>query len=171
MNPNQNKCTLDQLLEHAESQSLEDRQTRFRTERLEEFKGSEIYLDNASFLIELVEPLRQLLPTKEEFDSYAYGKPFPQNNDKTLEGMRRIKNPAIVMVDEAHRCERDDFIKDFWEVNESANTLELAKAIILHTVLYDDGLKDEVFHKASEMVRIMTIPASDLKAWKDNLPE
>ena len=51
MNPNQNKCTLDQLLEHAESQSLEDRQTRFRTERLEEFKGSEIYLDNASFLI------------------------------------------------------------------------------------------------------------------------
>ena len=47
MNPNQNKCTLDQLLEHAESQSLEDRQTRFRTERLEEFKGSEIYLDNA----------------------------------------------------------------------------------------------------------------------------
>lgn len=24
MNPNQNKCTLDQLLEHAESQSLED---------------------------------------------------------------------------------------------------------------------------------------------------
>ena len=148
MNPNQNKCTLDQLLEHAESQSLEDRQTRFRTERLEEFKGSEIYLDNASFLIELVEPLRQLLPTKEEFDSYAYGKPFPQNNDKTL-----------------------DFIKDFWEVNESANTLELAKAIILHTVLYDDGLKDEVFHKASEMVRIMTIPTSDLKAWKDNLPE
>ena len=179
MNPNQNKCTLDQLLEHAESQSLEDRQTRFRTERLEEFKGSEIYLDNASFLIELVEPLRQLLPTKEEFDSYAYGKPFPQNNDKTLEGMRRIKNPAIVMVDEARRCERDDFhswsnmsdecwngllenvdfIKDFWEVNESANTLELAKAIILHTVLYDDGLKDEVFHKASEMVRIMTSPA------------
>lgn len=142
-------------------------------------------------MIELVEPLRQLLPTKEEFDSYAYGKPFQQNNDKTLEGMRRIKNPAIVMVDEAHRCERDDFhswsnmsdecwngllesvdfIKDFWEVNESANTLELAKAIILHTVLYDDGLKDEVFHKASEMVRIMTIPASDLKAWKDNLPE
>ena len=57
MNPNQNKCTLDQLLEHAESQSLEDRQTRFRTERLEEFKGSEIYLDNASFLIELVETL------------------------------------------------------------------------------------------------------------------
>lgn len=191
MNPNQNKCTLDQLLEHAESQSLEDRQTRFRTERLEEFKGSEIYLDNASFLIELVEPLRQLLPTKEEFDSYAYGKPFPQNNDKTLEGMRRIKNPAIVMVDEARRCERDDFhswsnmsdecwegllesvdsIKDFWEINESANTLELAKAIIVHTVLYDDELKDEVFHKASEMVRIMTIPASDLKAWKDNLPE
>ena len=41
----------------------------------------------------------------------------------------------------------------------------------MHTVLYDDGLKDEVFHKASEMVRIMTIPASDLKAWKDNLPE
>lgn len=95
------------------------------------------------------------------------------------------------MVDEARRCERDDFhswsnvsdecwngllesvdfIKDFWEVNESANTLELAKAIILHTVLYDDELKDEVFHKASEMVRIMTIPASDLKAWKDNLPE
>ena len=64
-----------------------------------------------------------------------------------------------------------DFIKDFWEVNESANTLELAKAIILHAVLYDDGLKDEVFHKASEMVRIMAIPASDLKAWKDNLPE
>ena len=60
MNPSQNKCTLDQLLEHAESQSLEDRQTRFRTERLKEFKGSDIYLDNASFLIELVEPLRQL---------------------------------------------------------------------------------------------------------------
>ena len=37
MNPNQNKCTLDQLLEHAESQALEDRQTRFRAERLKEF--------------------------------------------------------------------------------------------------------------------------------------
>ena len=149
MNPNQNKCTLDQLLEHAESQSLEDRQTRFRTERLEEFKGSEIYLDNASFLIELVEPLRQLLPTKEEFDSYAYGKPFPQNNDKTLEGMRRIKNPAIVMVDEAHRCERDDFhswsnmsdecwdgllesvdfIKDFWEVTNRQTRLNSQKPL------------------------------------------
>lgn len=109
MNPNQNKCALDQLLEHAESQALEDRQTRFRTERLKEFKGSDIYLDNASSMIELVEPLRQLLPTKEEFDSYANGKPLPQNSDKTLEGMRRIKNPAIVMVDEAHRCEKDDF--------------------------------------------------------------
>ena len=65
MNPNQNKCALDQLLEHAESQALEDRQTRFRTERLKEFKGSDIYLDNASSMIELVEPLRQLLPTKE----------------------------------------------------------------------------------------------------------
>ena len=191
MNKRNYQRELDQLLEHAESQALEDRQTRFRAERLKEFKGSDIYLDNASSMIELVEPLRQLLPTKEEFDSYANGKPHSQGNDKTLEGMRRIKNPAIVMVDEAHRCEKDDFhswssmsdecwegllesvdfIKDFWEVNESANTLELAKAIIVHTVLYDDGLKDKVFHKASEMVRIMTIPASDLKAWKDNLPE
>ena len=93
MNPNQNKCTLDQLLEHAESQSLEDRQTRFRTERLEEFKGSEIYLDNASFLIELVEPLRQLLPTKEEFDSYAYGKPFPQTTTKRLKVCEGSKTP------------------------------------------------------------------------------
>ena len=144
MNPNQSKCTLDQLLEHAESQSLEDRQTRFRTERLEEFKGSEIYLDNASFLIELVEPLRQLCIRDRS-----------NMSDECWNGL----------------LESVDFIKDFWEVNESANTLELAKAIILHTVLYDDGLKDEVFHKASEMVRIMTIPASDLKAWKDNLPE
>ena len=66
MNPNQNKCTLDQLLEHAESQSLEDRQTRFRTERLEEFKGSEIYLDNASFLIELVGQSRFLFKAELE---------------------------------------------------------------------------------------------------------
>ena len=40
MNPNQNKCTLDQLLEHAESQALEDRQTRFRAERLKACEGS-----------------------------------------------------------------------------------------------------------------------------------
>ena len=62
-----------------------------------------------------------------------------------------------------------DFIKDFWEVNESANTLDLAKSIILHTVLYNEELCETVFQEAFEMMRIMPIPASDLKAWKDHL--
>ena len=93
MNPNQNKCTLDQLLEHAESQSLEDRQTRFRTERLEEFKGSEIYLDNASFLIELVEPLRQLLPTKEESIHTHTESPFRKTTTKRLKVCEGSKTP------------------------------------------------------------------------------
>ena len=99
-----------------------------------------------------------------------------------------MKNPAIVTVHEARLSEKEDdhswrnmtdeswnglinsvdFIKDFWEENESADTLSLAKAIILHTVLYNEELCETVFREASEMVRIMQIPASDLKAWKDH---
>ena len=63
-----------------------------------------------------------------------------------------------------------DFIKDFWEGKAYANTLDLAKAAILHTVLYNDELRETVFREAAEVVRIMSIPARELNAWKDRRP-
>ena len=104
--------------------------------------------------------------------------------------MRRLVNPAIVTVNEARYSDRDenhvwqgmsddnwnelmnsvDFIKDFWEGEASANTLDLSKAVVLHTVLYNEELREIVFRKAAEMVRIMSIPARELNAWKDRRP-
>lgn len=181
------KSTLDSLIEGAEESTLANRQERFYTERLKEFEVSGVYLAHADLLIELVEPLRALLPTQEQY--HAYSGQGPTGNNNTMEGMRRLKNPAIVTVHEAHLAETDehhswsgmtdecwdgllnsvDFMKDFWEVNESASTLDLAKSIILHTVLYDEELCEAVFREAFEMMRIMPIPASDLKAWKGHL--
>lgn len=182
--------TLDQLIEKASIQEIDDRQERFYCERLKEFESSEVYRAHADLLIKLIDPLRELLPTKEEYDAYAKGKPFPRQNDATLEGMRRLVNPAIVTVNEARYSDRDenhvwqgmsddnwnelmnsvDFIKDFWGGEASANTLDLSKAVVLHTVLYNEELREIVFRKAAEMVRIMSIPARELNAWKDRRP-
>ncbi len=184
--PSNEKSTLDSLIEGAEENAAEHKLERFYEERLKEFKVSEVYLAHADLLIELVEPLRALLPTQEQY--HAYANRGPAGNSRSLEGMRRLKNPAIVTVHEARLSEKEDdhswrnmtdeswnglinsvdFIKDFWEENESADTLSLAKAIILHTVFYNEELCETVLREASEMVRIMQIPASDLKAWKDH---
>lgn len=182
--------TLDLLIEEAGRQETGNRQDQFYRERLKEFDASGVYRAHADLLIKLIEPLRELLPTKEEYDAYAKGKPFPQQNDPSLEGMRRLANPAIVTVNEARYSDHDehhvwqemsdddwndlmnsvDFIKDFWEGEAYANTLDLAKAAILHTVLYNDELRETVFREAAEMVRIMSIPARELNAWKDRRP-
>lgn len=176
--------TLDLLIEEAGRQETGNRQDQFYRERLKEFDASGVYRAHADLLIKLIEPLRELLPTKEEYDAYAKGKPFPQQNDPTLEGMRKLANPAIVTVNEARYSDHDehhvwqemsdddwgdlmnsvDFIKDFWEGEAYANTLDLAKAAILHTVLYNDELRETVFREAAEMVRIMSIPARELNA-------
>lgn len=182
--------TLDLLIEEAGKQEIGDRQDQFYRERLKEFEASEVYRAHADLLIKLIDPLRELLPTKEEYDAYAKGKPFPRQNDATLEGMRSLANPAIVTVNEARYSDRDehhvwqgmsednwnelmnsvDFIKDFWEGEASANTLDLSKAVVLHTVLYNEELREIVFREAAEMVRIMSIPARELNAWKDRRP-
>ena len=59
--------TLDQLIEKASIQEIDDRQERFYCERLKEFESSEVYRAHADLLIKLIDPLRELLPTKEEY--------------------------------------------------------------------------------------------------------
>lgn len=69
--PSNEKSTLDSLIEGAEENAAEHKLERFYEERLKEFKVSEVYLAHADLLIELVEPLRALLPTQEQYHAYA----------------------------------------------------------------------------------------------------
>lgn len=98
-------------------------------------------------------------------------------------------NPAIVTINEARYSDRDehhiwqgmsddnwnelmnsvDFIKDFWEGEASANTLDLSKAAILHTVLYNEELREIVFRELPKWCASCRSPL-ELNAWKDRRP-
>lgn len=80
--------TLDQLIKKADIQETGDRQERFYCERLKEFEASETYRAHADLLIKLIDPLRELLPTKEEYDATQMANHF---HDKTMQRLKECE--------------------------------------------------------------------------------
>ena len=161
------------------------------------FAASKVYEANREELSRLVRPLGELLPSVADYEFYAAphdGKVAgPQWNTERFytkaAKQLRIKNPGLVMCTQCNRDkaekggvfpelsddEYETFLDDvelmanWWEKNASATPLELAKSIIVHTVLGSPELRDRVLREAEAAVERLVQLDARLESWRDDL--
>ena len=158
------------------------------------FAASKVYEANREELSKLVRPLEELLPSVADYESYAAphdGKVAgPQWNTERFytkaAKQLRIKNPGLVMCTQCNRGEGgaspefsdeefETFLDDvelmanWWEKNASATSVELAKSVIVHTVLTSPELHDRVLREAGAAVERLVQLDARLESWRDDL--
>ena len=188
--------TLDQLI--AEVREAENDPDDFERQ-LEEvtamwFAASKVYEANRKELSKLVRPLGELLPSVADYEAYAAphdGKVAgPQWNTERFytkaAKQLRIKNPGLVMCTQCNRGEGgaspefsdeefETFLDDvelmanWWEKSASATPVELAKSIIVHTVLESPELRDRALREAEAAVERLVQLDARLESWRDDL--
>ena len=158
------------------------------------FASSKVYEANREELSRLVRPLGELLPSVADYEFYAAphdGKVAgPQWNTERFytkaAKQLRIKNPGLVMCTQCNRGEGgaspefsdeefETFLDDvelmanWWEKSASATPVELAKSIIVHTVLESPELRDRALREAEAAVERLVQLDARLESWRDDL--
>ena len=186
--------TLDQLIAEAREAENDPDDLERQIEELAAkwFAVSEVYESNREELSKLVRPLEELLPSVADYEAYAApydGKVAgPQWNTERFYTKAakklRIKNPGLVTCTQCNRGEGgaspefsdeeyETFLDDvelmanWWEKQASATPLELAKSVIVHTVLGSPELHDRVLREAEATVERLVQLDAQLEAWRE----
>lgn len=188
--------TLDQLLAEAQATHDDPKELERQVAEAQAkvFAVSKTYEAHAEAISQLVAPMAGLLPNVAEYESYAaphdgkiagvqwnresfYLKPAKQI---------RIKNPGFVAMTETHRYQATDSdifpylsdsefesflehsgaMSDWWEKKPSLTTLELAKSVIVHTVLENDLFRAMILEAAAREIDRLVEGSAPLEDWR-----
>ena len=191
--------TLERLIAEAQEAATYHGELQRQRDELQAkwFAASKAYEANREELSRLVLPLGELLPSVADYEVYAAphdGKVAgPQWNTERFytkaAKQLRIKNPSLVMCTQCNRGEAEgkgafpelsdeeyetflddvELMANWWEKSASATPLELAKSVIVHTVLGSPELRDRVLREAEGAVERLVQLNARLESWRDDL--
>ena len=131
-------------------------------ERRKPFEASPLLRDHADELLAITGELARVLPSRAEYRAHV-GEDWGEGRAR-LSSRARTENPACTFVWEVKHNEHGllgsaptreynwalkttDELCDLWEGEPDASEAELAKALIVQTVLCDDELRGEVLDR------------------------